>query len=102
MLANTIAIIVLTLIVLGPGSCLLQLGWRRGGILRTLTVAALLGMLTLMPWLFLPWGPGASPEDRIVQFVGAWGILFIVIGLAFAAVSLFGSVRNRGRSDRDR
>jgi hypothetical protein len=102
MLAEIIAVIVVSLLVLGPLSLLLQLGWKQGGAMRLLTVAALLGMLSLALWLFLPGEPGVSQQDRIVQFVGAFGILCVLIGLAFAAVSLVGNRRRRDRADRDR
>ena len=99
MLAESIAVVVVTLAVLGPGSYLLHVAWQRGGTPRKVAVAALLAMFALVVWLFAPASPGSTVEDRVSDFVGAWGILFMVIGLVVIAAAALGKFRPRDRSD---
>jgi hypothetical protein len=93
MLAKTIAILVVTLAVIGPGIYLLRVAWYRGGIPRKVAGATLFAIFTLIAWLFAPGSPGVSEENRISEFVGAWGILFIVVGLVVIAAAAFGKFR---------
>lgn len=100
MLAETIAVVVVTLAVLGPGSYLLQVAWRRGGTPRMVALATLVAMLALVAWLFVPGDPPGGLEERISRFVGAWGILFMVVGLVVIAAAAFGKFRAPGGEDR--
>jgi len=102
MLTHTIAVAFVALIVLGPVSYLLQVAWQRGGVLRGLAAAALLAMLALVLWLLLPGEPGVPVEGRIGQFVGASGILLVVVGVMIGLASWLVGTRDRGRSGRPR
>lgn len=93
MLAESIAVVVVTLAVLGPGSYLLQVAWRRGGTPRKVALATLIAMFALVAWLFAPGAPGTTVEGRVSQFVGAWGILFMVVGLVVIAAAALGKFR---------
>lgn len=93
MIAKSLAVIVVTLAVIGPGSYLLHVAWQRGGWPKRVAVAMLMAMLALVVWLFLPGEPGTSVEHRISDFVGAWGILFMVLGLLVIAVAALGKTR---------
>lgn len=99
MLAETIAVVVVTLAVLAPGSYLLQVAWRRGGTPRRVALATLVAMLALVAWLFVPTDPQSALEERISQFVGAWGILFMVVGLVVIGAAAFGKFRAPDRKD---
>jgi len=92
-LAESIAVVVVTLAVLGPGSYLLHVAWRRGGAPRKVAIATLFAMFSLVAWLFVPGEPGATVESRVSQFVGAWGILFMVVGLVVIAAAALGKFR---------
>jgi hypothetical protein len=95
MIAKSLALIVVTLAVIGPGSYLLHVAWQRGGWPKRVAVAVLVAMLALVVWLFLPGEPGMSVEHRISEFVGAWGILFMVLGLLVIAVAALGKSKSR-------
>lgn len=99
MLAELIAIVVVTLPVLGPGAYLLHVAWRRGGAARLAAGAVLIAAGALVVWLFSPLGPELSEHERIVQFVGASGILFMVVGGLVIAGIVVGKLRARRRSD---
>ena len=101
-LAQTLAVAVVVLAVLGPGSYLLHVAWRRGGVPRKVALATLIAMLALVAWLFMPGPPGTTVESRISEFVGAWGILFMVVGLVVIVAAALGRFRPRGRRDTDR
>lgn len=99
MLAESIAVVVVTLAVLGPGSYLLHVAWKRGGNPRWVAIAALLTMFALVAWLFAPGSPETTVEERISDFVGAWGILFMVIGLVVIGAAALGKFRTEDDSD---
>ena len=93
MLAESIAVVVVALPVLGPGSYLLRVAWKRGGTPRKLALAILVATFALIAWLLLPLEPGTTVESRVSQFAGAWGILFMVVGLVVIASAAFGKFR---------
>lgn len=97
-MAESLAVVIVTLAVLGPGSYLLHVAWQRGGTPRKVAIAALLAMFALVAWLFAPGAPGTTVEERVSQFVGAWGILFMMIGLLVIAAAALGKFRPRDRS----
>lgn len=102
MIPESIAFIVVTLAVLGPGSYLLHVAWKQGGNPRRVAIAALLAMFGLVAWLFAPTSPGTTVEERISDFAGAWGILFMIIGLVVIGAAAFGKFRPRDRSDSEK
>lgn len=104
MIAESLAVIVaalVALVVIAPGSYLLRLAWKRGGTSRKVAIATLLAMLALVVCL-LAFGDAsasasASVEERISQFVGGWGLLFI--GLAVIVAAALGKFRGDEASD---
>jgi hypothetical protein len=48
-------------------------------------------MLLLVGWLLLPGEQGSSVEQRITAFVGAWGILFMLVGVVTIIAAAFGN-----------
>lgn len=100
-LAKALAVVVVTLAVIGPGSYLVRVAWTRGGTPRKVASAVLFAMLGLVVWLFIPGIRGASSEERIVTFIGAWGILFMVVGLVVIAAAALGWFRPQDPSDHE-
>ncbi len=98
MIAESLAVVVVTLAVLGPGSYLLHVAWRRGGMPRKVAVATLVAMFALVAWLFGPGRPGSTLEERISLFAGAWGLLFMAVGLVVIVAAAFGKFRPPDRS----
>jgi len=101
-IAQTLAVLIVALAVLGPGSYLLHVAWRRGGVPRKVAAAVLVAVLALVAWLFAPLGADTSIEQRISAFVGAWGILFIVVGCVVIAAAALGRFKADDRSKRER
>ena len=99
MIAESLAVIVMTMVVTAPGSYLLRVAWRRGGIPRKVAIATLLAMLALVVWLFAFGDASASVEQRISQFVGGWGLLFMGLGLAVIVAAALGKFRDDEASD---
>lgn len=99
MIAESLAVVVVTLAVLGPGSYLLHVAWKRRGTPRRVAIATLFAMFALVAWLFMPSAPGTTVEDRVSQFAGAWGILFMVVGLVVIAAAALGKFRPPGPRD---
>ncbi|MFN0183337.1 MAG: hypothetical protein ACKVQR_05900 [Aquabacterium sp.] len=56
-------------------------------------------MFLLVTWLFVHRPPGVTVEQRVSQFVGAWGILFMIVGMVVIAAAAIGRFRSRGPSD---
>ena len=99
-IAESLAVIVVALValvVIAPGSYLLRLAWKRGGTSRKVAIATLLAMLALLVWLLAFGDASASVEERISQFVGGWGLLFI--GLAVIVAAALGKFRGDEASD---
>jgi hypothetical protein len=101
-IAESLAVGIVTVAVLSPASYLLHVAWKRGGVPRTVAIATLIVMFVLVAWLFMPGPPGTTVEDRVSQFVGAWGILFMVVGLVVIAAAAFGKFRPPEHSDREK
>jgi hypothetical protein len=100
-MAESLALVVVALAVFAPGSYLLRLAWKRGGVPRKVAAATLLVMFALVVWLFAS-GDAATPvEERISQFVGAWGLLFMGIGLLVIAAAALGKFRDDKASDEE-
>jgi hypothetical protein len=93
-IAESLAVIVVATAVIAPGSYLLRVAWRRGGIPRKVAIATLLAMLTLVVWLFAFSDASTSVEARISQFVGGWGLLFMGLGLAVIVAAALGKFRD--------
>lgn len=93
MIAESLAVVVVTLAVIGPGSYLFHVAWQRGGAPRWFAIATLAAMVALVVWLFTSGAPGTTVEDRVSQFAGAWGILFMVVGLVVIAAAALGKFR---------
>jgi hypothetical protein len=101
-IAESLAVVIVTVAVLGPGSYLLHVAWKRGGTPRRVAIATLIAMFALVAWLFMPGAPGATVEERVSQFVGAWGILFMVVGLVVIATAALGKFRPQEPSDSEK
>lgn len=103
MLAKVFAILIVTFAVIGPGSFLLRAAWKRGGNPRRFAMATLAAAAILVAWLLFPSGSALSNEARISQFIGAWGILFMAVGLIVivtAVVRMAGERRRRRTADK--
>ena len=101
MIAESLAVVVVSLAVLGPGSYLLHVAWRRGGTPRMVAAVALVAALGLIAWLFAPHDPSSSIEERVSDFAGAWGILFMVVGVCVIIAAAFGKFRPPDSSEED-
>lgn len=97
MLAKVFAILIVTFAVIGPGSFLLRTAWKRGGNPRRFAMATLAAAAILVAWLLFPSGSDLSNEARISQFIGAWGILFMAVGLLVIVATSFRMLRERRR-----
>ncbi len=98
MIAESLAVVVVMLAVLGPGSYLLHVAWQRGGTPRKVALATLVAMFALVAWLFAPGRPGSTVEERVSLFAGAWGLLFMAVGLGVIAAAALGKFRPPDRS----
>lgn len=98
MLAELIAVLVVSLLVLVPASYLLRLTWKQGGIVRKLTYAVMLAACALIAWLLSPLSPDLVGHDRIVFFIGAWGILFMIVGILTIGAVVVGKLRGHSHS----
>jgi hypothetical protein len=101
-LAKSFAVAVVVLVVLGPGSHLLRVAWRRGGNSRRAASAVTIALFGLVVWLFVPGAPGASAEERIVRFIGAWGVTVMAVGLVVIAAAALGRFRPPDGSDHEK
>jgi len=99
-IAESLAVALVSLAVLGPGSYLLHVAWKRGGTPRKVALATLVAMFALVAWLFAPGAPGTTVEERMSRFVGAWCILFMVVGLVVIAAAALGKFGPRDRTGR--
>lgn len=100
-LAETIAVLVVSGAVIGPGAYLFRVAWIKGGTAKTAATISLAVALTLVAWLYAARDPDETAEERISSFIGAWGVLFMVIGLAVIAGSALGEFRDRKEDDAD-
>ena len=71
---------------------------KSGHPVATIVFAA---ALALVAWLYADQYPGETSEERISSFVGAWGILFMVVGVVVIAASALGKFKDRRSSDAD-
>jgi predicted PurR-regulated permease PerM len=94
-LAESIAVIVVSGAVLAPGLYLLRVAWKRRGNPRKFAIATLVAIFALIVWLYAPHTPGITSEERITQFIGAWGILFMGVGI----VVIIGAALRRFRAN---
>ena len=102
MLAELFAVVIVTLAVIGPGTCLLQVAWKRGGSPRKVAIATLVGALVLVAWLISRLDSATTTQERISQFIGAWGILFMVVGIIVICAAALGKFRLRDRPDKEK
>lgn len=96
MIAKTLAIAIAVLAVIGPGAYLCRVAWRRGGTPKKVVIGVLLLIVALIGWLVAPGAPGESTADRVSQFIGAWGLLFMALGLVVIAAAALGKFRPPG------
>ncbi len=99
MLAEIITLVIVAVAVLGPGSYLLHVAWRRGGTPRRVAIAVLVAMFMLVAWLFGPFDAGRTREEHLSDFIGAWGILFMGVGVVVIVAATLG--RFRAKDPRD-
>jgi hypothetical protein len=100
-IAESIALLVVALPVLGPGAYLVHRAWDRGGAARAAACVVLAAAGALVVWLLSPLGPGDTLPERIEGFAGAWGVLFMVAGIAVIGVGIVAGVRRRRRKGTD-
>ena len=99
MLAESIALLVVSAAVIGPGVYLFQVAWRRGSTAKTIATLTLAAALTLVAWLYTASDPRETTEQRISSFIGAWGILFMLVGVVVIASAAVGRFKARGSDD---
>ena len=97
MLAQIFAIAIVVLAVLGPGYFLWQFARKRGGLAETFAWAILVAAVLLIAWLLFVPGPNSGPQQRISQFIGAWGILFMTTGLIVIGTEVLKLIKGRKR-----
>ena len=95
MLADIFAIVIVTLAIASPGLFLLRYAWRRGGNHRRFAIVVLTCAGLLILWLLF------LPEDQISRFIGAWGILFMAVGIITIVGSSVRGFRERKRNRKD-
>ena len=101
MLAQIFAIAIVVLAILGPGYFLWQFSRRRGGHAATFAWTILVAAVLLIAWLLFVPGPSSSPQQRISQFIGAWGILFMTTGLIVIGTEVLKMIKGRKRPKSD-
>jgi len=69
-LAESIAVVVVTLAVLGPGSYLLHVAWRRGGTPRKVALATLIAMFALVACTGCTRNNGREPNQSVRRRLG--------------------------------
>ena len=99
LLTKLLALALVTLLVLAPAIYLLRVAWRRGGVPRKLAAASLIAVGALVMWLFASGDANTSVEERVSQFAGAWGILFMGLGLVVIVAAALGKFRDGETSD---
>ena len=95
MLAQIFAIAIVVLAILGPGYFLWQFARKRGGLAERFAWTILVAAILLIVWLLLGPGSSSSPQQRISQFIGAWGILFMTTGLIFIGTEVLKMIKGR-------
>ena len=101
MLAQIFAIAIVVLAILGPGYFLWQFSRRRGGHAAKFAWTILVAAVLLIAWLLFVPGPSSSPQQRISQFIGAWGILFMTTGLIVIGTEVLKMIKGRKRPKSD-
>ncbi len=101
-LAKIVAVGLVTLAVIIPGSYVYNVAIKRGGVSKTFAILVLGAMAMLVVWLFLPGSPGTLDEDHLEQFVGAWGILFILVGVVVIVALAVDKFRASAQSDEEK
>ncbi|MBW8368885.1 MAG: hypothetical protein K0M70_13625 [Arenimonas sp.] len=95
------AIAIVILAVLGPGFFLWQFARRRGDVAAKFAWTILVAAVLLILWLLFSNGSGATPQERISQFIGAWSIMFMATGLVVIGSEVLKMIKGskRPRSD---
>jgi len=76
----------------GTGRCPIRAAWRQGGLARLLAVIVVFSALAA--WLLLTNDPGAPSEQRISEFIGASGIVWMMVGNVAGLEGQFGKLRD--------
>ncbi len=97
MLANIFAIAIVVLAILGPGFFLWQVARKRGGPAEKFAWAILVVAALLTFWLLFFPGSSSTPQERISQFIGAWGILFMAAGFVVIGTEVLKMLKGRKR-----
>ena len=97
MLAQILAIAIVVLAILGPGYFLWQFARKRGGLTATFAWTILVAAVLLILWLLIGPDSSSSPQQRISQFIGAWGILFMTTGLIVIGTEVLKMIKGRKR-----
>lgn len=90
-IADILAIVIATLAIASPSVILLRHAWRRGGNHRRFAILVLTFAGLLILWLFF------LPQAEISSFIGAWGILFMAVGIITIVGTSIRSFRERKR-----
>ena len=97
MFSQILAIAIVVLAILGPGYFLWRFARKRGGLAETLAWTILVSAALLIAWLLFFPGPSSSPQQRISQFIGAWGILFMTTGVIVIGTEVLKMIKGRKR-----
>ena len=97
MLAQIFAIAIVILAILGPGFFLWQFARKRGGPAEKFAWTILAAAVVLILWLLFFPGSGSTPQERIVQFIGAWAILFMSAGFVVIGAEVLKMIKGRKR-----
>jgi hypothetical protein len=97
MLAQIFAIAIVILAILGPGLFLWQFARKRGGLAEKFAWSILVAAVLLIFWLLFSTGSGATPQERISHFIGAWAILFMATGLVVIGNEVLKMIKGRKR-----
>lgn len=95
--ADILAIAIATLAILGPGAFLLRHAWRRGGNAKKFAITVLVLASLLVSWLLFFPADGSGTAKHVSRFIGAWGILFMAVGIITMLVALRRTGRNVAR-----
>lgn len=99
MLSQAFAIAIVTLAVLGPGLFLWRYARNRGGLAKKLAGLVLAAAILLVCWLVFFSSPDSTHQERISQFIGAWGILFMTVGFVVIGVEIRKMLKAPKRGD---
>lgn len=94
MLAKLIALYLAVTVFHDMGRYLFRVAWHQGGLARVLAVVVAVVLCTMAAWLLMPDEPDAPPQQRLSEFIGAFGIVLMVVGIVAGVAALLGKLRD--------